>query len=66
MDKPEINFPFEEIGFNGPHLANFTLEKLTDEVKHHFPGPDGQTKIKELYGLLQAKYKPANASPAKG
>ncbi len=68
MDKPEVHFPFEGIGFNGPHLAKMNLEKLTEEIKHHFPGADGPAKIKELYGLLQEKYnKPAPiAAMAKG
>lgn len=44
---------YEGIGFNGPHLANFRLDKFKEEIKHTGLSDD---QICELHTLIRLKY----------
>jgi hypothetical protein len=54
----DINFSFNGVGYNGPHLAAMTFEKFKKEIAHHHTGPDADKAMKQLYDLLQETYNP--------
>lgn len=56
------DFKYEQVGYNGPHLANLDFEAFKKEVAHHFTGDKVDERIKGLYDAIQAKYKPTDDS----
>lgn len=60
----DLDFKYDGIGFNGPHLAKMSYPAFREKVKHHFEGPDGEAKMTELHAKLVEKWpQPAIAKP---
>lgn len=63
MAKQNIDFKFEGIGFNGPHLAKMSFPDFKKEVQHNFTGSDGEAKMAQLHEQLTKRW-PQPAIPA--
>lgn len=48
---------YNGVSYNGEHLSSLSFKAFEVEVMHHFDA-NGKGKIKELYTLIKAKYKP--------
>lgn len=58
-----MDFKYDGVGYNGPHLAKMDYPQFKKEVNHHFQGADAETKMQDLHAKLKAKFLPV-AKPA--
>lgn len=60
-----MDYKYDGIGFNGPHLAKMDFPQFKKEVSHHFEGSDADAKMQDLHGKMKAKFlpQPAKADP---